>query len=141
MIKSKFLAELPYEPAVYALLAKGDNNGHVAYVGSSKQLSDKLNEQFGDEQVNLPFRKLISCGDPGRTLEIRWWLHPVFERQSALEAAEVIAFITLNPTVGSANSLSEEAEMLIIDEVFRTEMNDLFNSSPTGVRTFTYNDI
>lgn len=70
--------------------------------------------------------------NPDYITEIRWWEYPDFLKRHVLEAAELMAFEVLDPTLRSRENIQEKAIQLFGDEKFREEMRLLFSSEPKG---------
>jgi hypothetical protein len=70
--------------------------------------------------------------NPDYVTELRWWESKEFNRRSALEAAELIAFEVLNPVLRSRVAIKGEAKKLYEDKEFASKIQKLFRSQPNG---------
>lgn len=141
MKKTTSIAEVPYQPAVYAIYFEDLSAISAAYVGSTIALREKLSLQLSDRRNILSLRHSRVERDAGLSLEVRWWEHPDFTETSALEAAELIAFVTLNSSFSMTGTISDEAKAHIVNELFREKMHQLFNSEPSGAIVMFNNDL
>jgi hypothetical protein len=74
--------------------------------------------------------------NPDHVHTCTWWIHPSFVDKSGREAAELIAFDILSPTLRSRARPVAESITLSQDCAFVGEMRTLFNSSPSGSVSF-----
>jgi len=68
----------------------------------------------------------------GNVSEVKWWEHKGFQERHVLEAAELVAFDMLNPTLRSRGAIKHKSMQLYEDTAFRDEMRSLFTSIPSG---------
>ena len=132
--------ELPYQPAVYAVYFNDRRSAAPVYVGSTIALRDKLSHQFRNRKTIQSLRPSASDLRGEFSLEVLWWEHPDFAETSALEAAEIIAFATLNSSQSGNGSISEEAKQHIVNDSFREKMGELFRGEPSGMIVFSASD-
>jgi hypothetical protein len=59
--------------------------------------------------------------------------HASFEDTVARQAAELVTFRILNPALPSRGGIGPKSKLLAEDDVFRAEMEPLFNGEPMGV--------
>ena len=71
--------------------------------------------------------------NPDKVSCIRWWLHPKFSNKAHREAAEVVAFEVLNPSLRSRGKVTKRAKDVLKDQTFRDEIACLFRGKPSGV--------
>jgi hypothetical protein len=125
------IGELPSVPAIYAMYGGGDRR-HVAYVG----IGDDLRRRVTQHLVNRNSSATTDTGavrlHPDHISAVAWWEHPNFEDRVKLEAAELVAFDVLEPTMRSRGGITGEAKQQASDDGFRDEMASMFADAPTG---------
>jgi hypothetical protein len=60
-----------------------------------------------------------------------WWEHSAFAERIRIEAAELVAFEVLEPTLRSRGAIRTEARRIYNDVSFHAEMLRLFANEPT----------
>ena len=70
--------------------------------------------------------------NPEKVGYIRWWLNPKFSDKGYREAAEVIAFKVLNPSLRSRGKVINRTQPFLEDQTFCDEMECLFRDEPSG---------
>ncbi len=133
MKRTSSITEIPFQPAVYAIYFCDKGDLSAAYVGSAATLREQLFRQLSSRKNLLSIRHSVEELKEGLSVEVRWWEHPDFANLPALEAAELIAFVTLNSLMSGTATISEEAKVFIVNELFREKMHELFNGEPSGV--------
>jgi hypothetical protein len=125
------IGELPSVPAIYAMYG-GEDRRYVAYVG----IGDDLRRRVTQHLVNRNSSATTETGavrlHPDHISGIAWWEHPTFVDRVELEAAELVAFDVLEPTMRSRGGIGGEAKQRAADESFRGEMMSMFAGAPTG---------
>lgn len=64
-----------------------------------------------------------------------WWEHSAFAERIRIEAAELVAFEVLEPTLRSRGAIRTEARRTYNDVSFHAEMLRLFANEPTDRRS------
>ena len=70
--------------------------------------------------------------NPDLVTRLEWWLSEWFEERDRLQAAELVAFDALEPTLRSRGSITEEAEALAQNDEFTKEVRAMLEGEPTG---------
>jgi hypothetical protein len=127
--------ELPNLPAVYALYC-GASAHDVVYVGVAEKLKQRIIQHFLRRDSSVTTCTTAANLNPDFITRMQWWHHDNFEDRSRLEAAEVIAFELLNPTLRSRGRVNSQAVTLLENDDFHQAMTKLFKSPPSGTLTF-----
>ena len=119
------LSSIPKTAGIYAMY---DRSGGVAYVGISGTLQNRIRD-------HITYRKINSATvlNLDKVSRICWWLNPRFSDKAYREAAEVVAFKELNPSLRSRGKVTKRAKDVLEDQTFRDEMARLFRGKPSGV--------
>jgi hypothetical protein len=125
------IGELPSVPAIYAMYG-GEDRRYVAYVG----IGDNLRRRVTQHLVNRNSSATTDTGavrlHPDHISAVSWWEHPTFADRVELEAAELVAFDVLEPTMRSRGGITPAAKARAADEAFRDEMAAIFGGTPSG---------
>ena len=119
------LSSIPKAAGIYAMY---DRSGCVAYVGLSKKLRNRIRDHT--TYHNRASATVLNLDQVSR---ICWWLNPKFSDKTYREAAEVVAFEVLNPSLCSRGKVTKRAKDVLKDQTFRDEMACLFRGKPSGV--------
>src|SRR3954468_24320276 len=115
------IGELPSVPAIYAMYG-GEDRRYVAYVG----IGDNLRRRVTQHLVNRNSSATTDTGavrlHPDHISAVSWWEHPTFADRVELEAAELVAFDVLEPTMRSRGGITPAAKARAADKAFRYEM-------------------
>lgn len=119
------LSSIPKTAGIYAMYYR---SGGVAYVGLSKSLRDRIRD-------HMTYHNRVSATvlNPDNVCCICWWFNPKFSERAYLEAAEVVAFEVLNPSLRSRGKITDRAKAILADQKFHDEMTCLFDGTPSGV--------
>ena len=120
------LSSIPKAAGIYAMY---DRSGNVARVGLSKNLRSRI----GQDHRIYHNRDSATVLNPDKVSCICWWLNPRFSDKAYREAAEVVAFEVLNPSLRSRGKVTKRAKDILEDQTFRDEMARLFRGDPSGV--------
>lgn len=123
--------KLPQTPAVYALYG-GQDRKYVAYVGIAGKLRGRINQHLIRRDSSVTTGTSAVSLLPDYITEVHWWEHPDFANHFALEAAELVAFDVLEPSLRSRGAIQEQIKQYFNDATFYQKMKDLFTSEPTG---------
>jgi hypothetical protein len=126
------LAELPAVPAVYALYGGRGAARSVAYVGVAERLKQRIRQHIVSRDSSVVTGASVVRLNPDLVTEVAWWTHPAFAERARLEAAEMVAFDVLQPTLRSRGASQMEARRLYKDGAFYAEMSALFTAEPAG---------
>jgi hypothetical protein len=126
------ISELPNVPAVYAFHGGRGASRHVAYVGVADKLKQRIKQHLVTRDSSVATGPAVASLNPELVREVTWWEHPAFADRIRLEAAELVAFDTLQPALRSRSASQAEARTLHADAAFRAEMGALFAREPTG---------
>lgn len=125
------ISALPRVPAVYALCGRrGENN--IAYVGTTGNLRRRIEEHLEFRTSSVTGGMAAVAIMPERIGEVRWWTDLSFAEKPALEAAELLAFDALNPTLRSRAGVSAEASARAAEPAFRARIGALLAGPPSG---------
>ena len=132
MIDFSLSAQIPQESGIYAMYGRRKND--VAYVGLGGDLKRRIQNHMIRRDSSAVTGVSATVLNPDKVSRICWWLHDSFEDPVRLEAAEIVAFRVLNPSLRSQGRNIDRAEAILnSDERFRSEMECLFRSEPNGV--------
>ena len=126
------LSELPSVPAVYALYGGRGAARSVAYVGVADRLKQRIRQHIVSRDSSVVTGASVVRLNADLITEMAWWIHPTFAGRAHLEAAEMVAFDVLQPTLRSRGASPVEARRLYKDERFFAEMSALFTTEPAG---------
>ena len=124
------LRPIPKDPGIYAMY---DRNEDVAYVGLSKNLRGRIEQHIVRRDSSVTTEVSATVLNPDKIKYIHWWLHKSFSDKGHLEAAEIVAFEVLNPSLGSRGKVTDRAKTIVTDRQFRDAMTSLFRGKPAGV--------
>ena len=123
-------SSIPKEAGIYAMY---DRNREVAYVGVSKNLRNRIEDHMTYRSSSVTTGVSATVLNPEKVGHICWWLNPKFSDKGYREAAEVIAFKILNPSLRSRGKVINRTKPFLEDQTFCDEMARLFRSKPSGV--------
>jgi hypothetical protein len=126
------ISHLPSSPAVYALYGGRGRSAYVAYVGIAGHLRSRIEQHLVRRDSSVATGVAAAALNPDLVTEVRWWEHPAFADRGHREAAELVAFDVLEPTLRSRGGVGEAARALHADATFNTAMHQLFTGDPTG---------
>jgi hypothetical protein len=131
------IKNLPQHPGIYGFKSPTDvKEGSYSYVGLSGKIRNRVTEHLLRRDSSVTTGASATSLNPDKIAECNWWCHKTFVEKEYLEAAELIAFEKLNPTLGSRGSPSSKALELSQDKKFISQMEELFSSPPTGSIVF-----
>jgi hypothetical protein len=126
------ISELPDVSAVYAMYSGKGQGLHCAYVGVAGKLKQRVLQHLVKRDSSVTTGSSAVVLRPEYITEIRWWEHSEFSERHILEAAELVAFDTLNPTLRSRGGIQEKSRQLYTDVTFQASMQTLFRGEPSG---------
>jgi hypothetical protein len=129
---AKALSELPSLPAVYALYGGRDTSRSAAYVGIADKLRQRIRQHLVTRDSSVATGTHVVSLNAELVTEVAWWEHPAFADRIRLEAAELVAFDVLEPTLRSRGAIHTEASKMYNDAGFHAEMQRLFAGEPAG---------
>ena len=132
MLELTTISDLPNVPAVYAMFGGQGRSRYVAYVGLGSKLRGRVEQHLVRRDSSVTTGVSAVSLNPDKVTEVRWWVHPNFEKQDVLEAAELVAFDVLEPALRSRGGITDRAKQLYAAEKFRGEIAALFESAPAG---------
>ena len=124
------LSSIPRKAGIYAMY---DQNGGVAYVGLSTNLRGRIEQHMIRRSSSVTTGVSATVLNPEKVGHICWWLNPRFSDKGYLEAAEVIAFKVLNPSLRSRGKVTNRTKPFLEDQTFHDEIECLFRGEPSGV--------
>ena len=130
------IKNLPQRPGIYGLKSPTDKEGSYSYVGLSGKLRNRVTEHLLRRDSSVTTGASATSLNPDKIAECHWWCHKTFEEKEYLDAAELIAFEKLNPTLVSRGSPSSKALELSQDKEFMSQMEELFSGTPSGCIVF-----
>ncbi|SVD97943.1 uncharacterized protein METZ01_LOCUS450797, partial [marine metagenome] len=125
-------SDLPKGPAVYALVGGQERSKHVAYVGVSGNLRQRIKQHLISRDSSVTTGTTAASLNPDHVTAVRWWEDPIFDQRDQLDAAEMVAFECLNPALRSRGSRSQAAQKVLKRKGFQAQMKALFSGEPTG---------
>lgn len=126
------IADLPSQPAVYALYGGRGRGLHLAYIGSARDLRTRITQHLIRRDSSVTTGASVVTLNVDLVTQARWWEHPGFAEESRLLAAELIAFELMEPVLRSRSQPQEQARQLAADATFSAQMRELFAGEPTG---------
>ena len=125
-------SDLPNYPAVYVMYGGRGRGSHVAYVGITKVLRNRIIEHLVKRDRSVATGTTAVVLNPEYVTEVKWWERPKFSDKEYRQAAELVAFDVFEPSLKSRAQIKKESKQLYEDEKFREEMLALFSGEPTG---------
>ena len=125
------MGELPSVPAIYAMYG-GEDRRYVAYVGIGDDLRRRVTQHLANRNSSATTATGAVRLHPDHISAVAWWEHPNFADRIELEAAELVAFDVLEPTMRSRGGITGAAKQRAADDTFREEMASMFAGAPTG---------
>lgn len=126
------LSELPNLPAVYALYGGRGNTQAAAYVGVADKLRQRIRQHLLTRDSSVATGTSVVSLNPDLVTAVQWWEHADFTERVRLEAAELVAFDVLEPTLRSRGATQAQVRKLYADATFYGEMRTLFSGEPAG---------
>ncbi len=91
----------------------GQGSGlYVAYVGIGGNLRQRIQQHLIGRNSSVTTGTSAVVLNTEYVTQVRWWEHPEFGSDDARQAAELVAFEVLDPTLRSRGSISEGAKTL-----------------------------
>ena len=138
------IADVPDKPAVYALCSGRGEHLSVAYVGETAELKTRLRQHLVTRNSSITSSERAVSVNPDAITFVYWWEDKAFKKDTAREAAELIATEQLHPIMRSNNRVSTAAkDKAELDVAFRQSIEGKFCiNAPTGILTLrTLDDI
>ena len=132
MIELTSISDLPSVPAVYAMFGGQARSRFVAYVGLGSKLRGRIEQHLIRRDSSVTTGVSAVSLNPDFVTEVRWWEHPEFGKQDALEAAELVAFDVLEPALRSRGGITDRAKQLYKEQEFREQMMAVFSGEAIG---------
>jgi hypothetical protein len=132
MIELTSISDLPSVPAVYAMFGGQARSRFVAYVGLGSKLRGRIEQHLIRRDSSVTTGVSAVSLNPDYVTEVQWWEHSTFEKQDALEAAELVAFDVLEPALRSRGGITDRAKQLYKEQEFREQMIAVFSGEATG---------
>lgn len=129
------IADIPSVPAVYAMYGGQGRSQYVAYVGLASKLRGRVEQHLVRKDSSVTTGVSAVSLNPDFVTQVRWWEHPDFQKQDMLEAAELVAFDVLQPSLRSRGGITDRAKQVYAEQEFQSRMRALFAGEPTGVLT------
>ena len=107
-------------------------NQRVVYVGYSTNLQDRIGQHMIRRDSSVTTGVSAAVLNPDKVARICWWL-TTFSDKAHLEAAELVAFKVLNPSLRSRGNVPKHAKPILEDQTFHDEMERLFRGDPSGI--------
>lgn len=125
-IQTTNITDLPAIPAVYAMYGGQGRSQYVAYVGLGTKLRGRIEQHLVRRDSSVTTGVSAESRNPEFVTQVRWWQHPDFEKQDILEAAELVAFDVLEPSLRSRGGITDRAKQVYAEQQFQTRMRALF---------------
>lgn len=129
--KAMSISDVPTGQAIYALYGRG-RKPSVAYVGLTNSLRNRMRQHLIHRDSTIAMGTSAVGINPDYIGLVAWWMHPLFEDEVALAAAELVAFDELDPDLRSRTREAKKARQLAENPGFRRKMTTLFSGKPTG---------
>lgn len=111
-----------------------DYTKNVAYVGSSSNLKNRIRDHIIRRNSSVVTGVSATVLNPDKVSHICWWCpEEALSDKDHLEAAELVAFEVLNPSLRSRGSDTARAQSILGDAAFQETMENLFRSEPCGL--------
>jgi hypothetical protein len=127
------LSEIPSTPGLYALMGGHGNRSYIAYVGIAGKLRRRIAQHFVLRDSSVTTGTSATALNPDHVTAVRWWTTPEFKRQTALDAAEIIALEVLDPALRSRGNPTAAAKAQAAKAAFRMKITKLLESEPSGM--------
>ena len=86
MLELTTISDLPNVPAVYAMFGGQGRSRYVAYVGLGSKLRGRVEQHLVRRDSSVTTGVSAVSLNPDKVTEVRWWVHPDFEKPDVLEA-------------------------------------------------------
>ena len=126
------LSQVPNVPAVYALYGGRGRTSHVAYVGVTDKLRQRISQHLVRRDSSVVTGVSVVSLDPNLVREVCWWEHSSFAHPTHVLAAESIAFDVLEPILRSRDAVEAGSRALAADAAFAGPIRALFAGEPSG---------
>ena len=117
------LKTVPKKPGLYCLLGEEGRSTFNAYVGISGDIRGRLEQHLIRRDSSTATGVKAAALLPDHVRGAIWWVAPEFDDVVTREAAELVAFDLLEPTLRSRGRLRPEAKSLAQDEAFRARIS------------------
>jgi hypothetical protein len=124
------LSDVPNVPAVYVLFGGRGKKLHVAYVGESKKLKNRMSQHLVGRDSSVSTLTSATGLISDFVSEFEWYENPKFQDDDVRHAAELVAFDVFKPILRSKSYKRSKSSELYKDEAFRVEMKNLFWRTP-----------
>lgn len=114
-------------------LERIDFTNNVAYVGSSGNLRRRIRQHMIERNSSVVTGVSATLLNPDKVSHICWWCFKGPSDRYSREAAEIVAFAVFNPSLRSRATISDEAEVILENQTFHQEMEQLFSRKPNGL--------
>lgn len=131
-ITARTWSQVPASSAVYAMFGGEPPRTWVAYVGLAGDLQRRLIQHFVRRDSSVVTRSSAVGVNVDLVVRVDWWEHAAFNNPDALHAAELIGFEVLQPALVSRGGVRKQARERAADPTYRSEVEALFRSAPTG---------
>ena len=128
-------SHVPTSPAIYALHGGTAGNRRVAYVGQARNLRIRLRQHLLLRDSSITTGAAVVSLNPDLVRAVDWWTHDGFSDSVTLEAAELVAFDVLDPTLRSQGWPSLPARELSSKTQFIESFRKLFLGPPSASLT------
>lgn len=125
-------SDLPNTPVVYALYGGRGRASYVAYIGTTKVLRNRIIEHLVKRDRSVATGTTAVVLNPDFVTGVKWWEQSEFADRQYRQAAELVAFEVLQPSLKSRGRTKKESRQLYEDVEFREKMRAFFTSEPTG---------
>lgn len=122
------LSRVPREPGMYCLLGREGRGTYDAYVGISNNIRSRLEQHLVRRDSSISTGVSAATLQPDHVVGVVWWIDDVFHGAAHLEAAELIAFEIIQPTLRSRGRVRAAARALFEDEAFRAQVEGIITT-------------
>jgi len=124
--------DAPKLPAIYALYGGTSRNKYIAYVGIGGDLRSRLVQHFINRDSSVTTGTSAVALNPDFISELVWWEEEEFGKREHLEAAELVAFDVLDPSLRSRGRPSKAAIEIRSNMEFVERIKSLLENKPSG---------
>ena len=119
------LGQVPQAPGMYCLLGRNGPGTYDAYVGISNKIRSRLDQHLIRKDSSISTGVSAASLQPAHVVGVVWWIGDLFGNRAQREAAELIAFETLQPTLRSRGHVSAAARPFLEEAAFRKQIIEI----------------
>ena len=122
------LGQVPRAAGMYCLLGREGRGTYDAYVGISNNIRSRLEQHLIRKDSSISTGVSAASLQPDHVVGVVWWIGEIFDNEAQREAAELIAFETLQPTLRSRGRVRAAARSFLEEPAFRVQIEEVISS-------------